>query len=74
MAQQVTTVTTVVRKEGPQRQLKKLGERDSDLAQFGRYNGSMGTATRAPSARLQLKPRRPRDLAISRSRKSYGPS
>lgn len=39
MAQQVTTVTTVVpiiRDEGLQRQLKKLGERDSDLAHFGR--------------------------------------
>ena len=39
MAQQITTVTTVVpvvQEEGLQRQLRKLGERDSDLAGHAR--------------------------------------
>ena len=37
MAQQITTVTTivpVVSEEGLNRQLRKIGERDSDLSQY----------------------------------------
>jgi hypothetical protein len=39
MAQQITTVTTpvpVVTEEALNRQLRKIGERDSDLAQYAR--------------------------------------